>query len=115
MNLDTQIFFLIVLGGVMMVWSFRETNGTSKDLKEIEYLTFACFWGTLLVLTHAGVMKHVDSDGLKNLLENPFASGLVFSSVGLLVGSSLGVFDRRLKIRQKLIEFLKYLETRVFD
>lgn len=115
MNTDTTTFFLIILGGVITVWSFRRASGRSQEIKEIEYFAFACLWGTFLVTAYAEIMKRTDAEQLSNLLNNPLASGLVFSFLGILVGLTSGVLERRLKISNFLIKVCKYLENKIFS
>ncbi len=114
MNLDTVTFFLIVLGGVIVVWSFRQAKGESKHMNEIEYLTFASVWGTLLVGIYAPIGKYADAEALNKLLNNPLASGLFFSTLGLIVGTISGALDRRFLIGKKLKDLFQSIEIKVF-
>jgi len=110
MSLDTYTFFLIVIGGLMVVWSFRKVTRSTKDIKEIEYLVFACVWGTLLVIVYAQ-MSSVEK--LSQLLNNPFASGLVFTLMGLLVGSFFATMDNRYRLVSKLVAVLEWVDKKV--
>lgn len=114
MNLDTVTFFLIVIGGVMIVWGFRNAKGVTKYISEIEYLAFASIWGTLLVGIYAPIGKYADAEALNKLLSNPLASGLFFSTLGLIIGLICGVLDRRFLVSKKSLTLLKALEDKVF-
>jgi uncharacterized membrane protein len=93
MNLDTTIFFIIVIGGVVAIWSFRRIAGRTGDMKEIEYLSFASIWGTVLVITYYEISKRLNEEAFTQLLNNPLASALVFALVGLIVGTFFGWLD----------------------
>lgn len=115
MPLDTHVFLLIVIGGVILVWSFRRTRGEGKEIKEIEYLAFACCWGILLVGVYAPLAKWADIEALTKLLANPLASGLFFSILGLLVGTVCGTLDRRFLLSKRGVDLLRFVEKKMFD
>lgn len=86
----------------MTVWSFRKVTNSKKDIKEIEYLVFACIWGTAIVAVYAEIMKSYNIDKLHNLLSNPLASGLVFATWGLIMGSLCGLIEKRVNVVRHL-------------
>jgi hypothetical protein len=108
MDLDTGIFFLIVVGGVIIVWSFRKVTKRNSDIRELEYLTFASIWGTLLVISYSELVKLADTNQLTTLLNNPLASALVFALLGLIVGTTLGLIEKRFKVSQLIKKLLGY-------
>lgn len=102
MDISTHIFLLIVVGGVTSMWSFRLFAGSKRQMYEIEYLCFACIWGTALVVIHAELMKHNNFEVVSRLVNNPLASAMFFSTLGLLVGSVLGYLDKQYKVTVKV-------------
>ncbi len=109
MNLDTSIFFLIVIGGVVIIWSFRRTTKKIKDIKEIEYLAFASIWGTLLVIVYSQLAKLFAVESLSQLLNNPLASALVFALLGLFVGTIIGTIENKFQLSKLSRDLLNYL------
>jgi uncharacterized membrane protein len=109
MDLDTGIFFLIVVGGVVIIWSFRRTTKRTKDIKELEYLAFASIWGTLLVIAYSQLAKLLDVEALTQLLNNPLASALVFAVLGLLVGTIIGSIENKFQLSKLFKKWLNYL------
>lgn len=109
MDLDTSIFFLIVIGGVVIVWSFRRVTKSAKDIKELEYLTFASIWGTLLVLGYSQFAKLLSIEDLTRLLNNPLASALVFALFGLITGTVMGSLENKCHPSKFIKKLLNYL------
>ncbi len=89
MSIDTYYFFLIILGGFAIVWSFRLFNRSTKSLGDFEYLCFSAVWGLVLVGFYSWA-EDSKPEVLKVFFENPFAAGLVLFSFGLLIGGVAG-------------------------
>ena len=116
MGLDSQIFFLIVVGGVVTIWSYRKAFRSVGDLKEIEYLAFACIWGTLLVVVYNWMPQVFFNHDIKvATINNPFVASVIFPIYGLVVGTFAGIIDRRFKISSKTRSLLRLAEKKAFE
>ena len=93
MSVDTQTFFQIILAGFVIVWAFRKTAGRVSKIGDFEYFGLSAFWGlVVLVVMEAIPTKH--SDDIKNLLVNPYATGLVFSLFGGVLAGWTGFLTK---------------------
>jgi len=103
MDLNTHVFMLIVVGGTIVVWSFRKITNSKEDIKEIEYLVFSCIWGIFMVTGHAELVKVLPNnyENWENLVNNPLANGIFYATLGLILGVFSGVVERRLQIKTK--------------
>lgn len=93
MSIDTYSFFLIVLSGFAMVWSFRHFSHSRNKISDFEYLGFSSFWG-VLVLACYGWLTRNHPEQISVLVSNPFVAGVVLSLLGGLIGGFLGRLAR---------------------
>lgn len=102
MELDTYTFFLIILEGFGLVWSFRRASGRHKTITDFEYLGFSAFWGVLLL----GFWQTTSTDIEKfnELLKNPYATGAFLFGVAVILGLFAG---KGLSLGKDLIILLK--------
>ncbi len=97
MSIETYYYFLIVLGGFSLVWSFRLFSWARKPLGDFEYLCFSIIWGTVLVAFYTLVMRnHLDT--VNAFFANPFATGITLSAIGAIGGAALGRLYRPFRI-----------------
>lgn len=83
MNLDTLWFFEIFLGGFITVWTYRFFSNKSEKYSEFEWFGSSAFWGLIIVVLVSMLPK---KDVIKQLLDNPLATGTVCSFLGILFG-----------------------------
>jgi len=93
MGVETYFFFLIVLGGFGVVWSFRHFSRTKNKISDFEYLAFSSFWGTVMVAVY-GWQNQSHPEAMAVLL-NPFALGIVMFLAGIFLGGIAGDQWRR--------------------
>ncbi len=89
MSIDTYYFFLIVLSGFAMVWSFRHFSHSPNKISDFEYLGFSSFWGVLILAVYTWIVRNHPNQ-IKILIENPLAAGVILSVWGGLVGGLIG-------------------------
>ena len=92
MTLDTMTFFEIVLSGFMTVWTFHHFSKSDKKYAEFEWLGLSTFWGLVIITTVTWLLKSYPN--LNDLLANPFATGLVTSFFGIILGFVGGKISR---------------------
>lgn len=97
------IYFYVLLGGFMTVWTFRKITGTEKKISEFEYVGFSAFWGIFLIFIW-GIMETV-KPSTTDLFTDPFAAGFIMSLLGMLCSFIVGqAFMLFLKDRNSLIK-----------
>lgn len=77
MSFDTQTFFTIILSGFITVWVFRYMTKSEKYIDTFEYLGLSAFWGLMIICIFEFLQK--DQEKVSNLLNNHYASGIIFS------------------------------------
>ena len=77
MSFDTQTFFTIILSGFITVWVFRYMTKSEKRIDTFEYLGLSAFWGLIIIFIFQYLQK--DQEKVNNLLNNYYASAIVFS------------------------------------
>ena len=75
--IDQFLFFLFIIPGAITVWSFRFFR-KSKKTGDFEYLALSVFWGVVML----SILMFLVPVETKRLIENPYASVLVFSFFG---------------------------------
>jgi hypothetical protein len=99
-------FFLVVLGGFGVVWSFRLFSGRKeKSIGDFEYLAFSTIWGIPNFLAFWW-LKGGRPEDLKMAMEIPMAAtpglfllGIFFGAVGTGCLIVLNYLWRKLKVR----------------
>lgn len=89
MSLDTQVYFLIILGGFASVWGYRKVRGLKKPVGEFEYLGFSAFWGMALLAFFSWELKD-KPESIQLLEQNPYAAGFLFAIFGAAIGAAVG-------------------------
>lgn len=87
MDFDPTTFFILILTGFFIVWSYRKASQSSKAISDFEYVMFSALWGTLF-LAFIGWM---DPDVVPILLKNPPATGIALSFTGGIFAAIVGV------------------------
>lgn len=104
---DPFSYFVIILGGFAVVCAFRKASGTTKPLSEFEYLGFSAFWGILLFMFFAWLLR-----GKPELIESlagPFGHLSAAPNIFLL---GLGVGVLGFAIFNSLRKLLRFLERK---
>ena len=92
-TLDTYVFFLVILSGFALVWSFRHHSESKKAIKDFEYLGFSAFWGLLMITTYTYLIQDIPEQ--LALLENPFAGGIMLFMFGIFIGWVTGKIAKK--------------------
>lgn len=97
MNLDTVTFFVVVLQGSGLVWSFRKGSGSIKQISEFEYLCFSAFWGIML-LAAAFSGASDKTEYINRISENIYVAGAGAFLVALVFGFLAGKIKKYLRL-----------------
>lgn len=91
MEPDVLNFFLVVLGGFAVVWTFKRCSGRkSVPISDFEYLAFSTMWGipVFLLFWH---IKGGSYEAIKVALEIPMTATPALFLLGAGIGSSVGL------------------------
>lgn len=89
-SMDPLNYFLIILGGFGVVWSFRRTTRQQeKRIGEFEYAAFSAIWGIPVFLIFLEIVKQKPGF-LENLLIVPMMGTLILFPFGVIAGSLAG-------------------------
>ena len=94
--LDSYNFFLIILTGFVIVWSFRKTMGQKEKISDFEYLGLSAFWGTVTLVCLV-LIQRGNSTKLANLdimLKEPRISGPFIALWGGFCAVAIGLLLR---------------------
>jgi hypothetical protein len=83
--LDLTALLMIVVPGAITVWSYRFFT-KSKKSGDFEYLTLSIFWGVVLLAIQPWISR---KEEFVKLLNNPFATMLAMSILGIFLSFSL--------------------------
>ncbi len=90
-------YFLIIISGFAVVWSFRAFSGRKdKKISEFEYAGFSTFWGCLVFLIFVWIFKH-KPELLDGALKVPFTATPTLFIMGGLIGGIGGWIFKKLK------------------
>lgn len=101
MDIDTYTYFLIILAGFGLVWGYRKGNGSRKTISDFEYLGFSAFWGVIVVAAYQEMNKS-NPEKFNELVNNPYAAGVVLFMIGVLAGFLVGAIFSSLKHKLNL-------------
>jgi hypothetical protein len=96
LSIDTQTFFLIILSGFTLVWSFRHFSDSRKEILDFEYLGFSAIWGVLILAGYSWLTR-AEPKRLDALIENPPAAGVALSLLAISIGFAAGKISRRFR------------------
>jgi ABC-type Co2+ transport system permease subunit len=87
MELNVLNYFLVILGGFGIVWSFRHFSGrgNSRSIGEFEYAAFSALWGIPVFFVFAGLLKD-KLDLWKSIFALPMMATPVLFILGVLTG-----------------------------
>jgi hypothetical protein len=87
-DLNVLNYFLIILGGFGVVWSFRLVNGR-KPIAEFEYAAFSTLWGIpLFFLFVYGLKGHIDQINMAFAV--PMTATPTLFIMGIILGGISG-------------------------
>ena len=81
--IDLLTLLMFTVPGYFVVWSFHKAN-KSEPKSDFERLIFSVFWGVVMLCSYPLLTT---AEQLKQLLGNPFATMMVFSFLGVMVGA----------------------------
>lgn len=90
--LDPINYFLVILGGFGVVWSYRHfTKQQEKHISEFEYAAFSALWGIPVFILYLLCSDLVDLVGWPGRnLDMMFAMPMLTTPALLLIGIALG-------------------------
>lgn len=91
MNLETSVYFLIILNGFSLVWGFRKGIDSRSEISDFEYAAFSAFWGVPLFSIFQWLFKN-DQEKFVEVIKTPLVAGTVFSLFSGLAGYVIGAF-----------------------
>ncbi len=85
-NPDVLNYFLVILGGFGVVWSYRcSMKEHGGKIGEFEYAAFSALWGIPIFLLFIEGMKS-RPDLLEGVFQNPIAGTPIVFVMGIIVG-----------------------------
>lgn len=99
MELDVLNYFLIVLGGFGLVWSFRKGYRIKEKLGDFEYLAFSAFWGALLFILFETSFKG-NIEKFTEAIKIPFRAGISLFMLAVILGYILGWIFRKINKKE---------------
>lgn len=99
MEIQTYVYFLIVLSGFGLVWGFRKGRKSKNNISDFEYLAFSMFWGVLVYVCFQWMLNN-NPVLFSSLISNPLSGGVVMSFFSGLFGSGVGWLSKILGIKQ---------------
>lgn len=86
-DLNVLNYFLVILGGFGVVWSFRiVAKRSDKTIKEFEYAAFSAIWGIPIFFIFASALK-TRIDLLNVALALPMTATPVLFGLGVAIGA----------------------------
>lgn len=79
---NIYIYFFVILGGFMLVRSFRVSMNYKEKLGEFEYLGLSSFWGIVILFVWSIFATKTNSGSINNILEG----GVLLTLIGFLLG-----------------------------
>ena len=104
-------YFVVVLGGFGIVWSFRHFSGRNqKRIGEFEYAAFSTLWGILVVGSVVWMLRN--NPTLPNIVNITYQAPMVATPILFLWGVFLGWLAAYLELVTKRIrhKFIQLIE-----
>lgn len=105
-ELNLLSFFLLTLGGLGAIWSFRRVTKSAKTLNEFEYLCFSTLWGLPVFGAYAYLLR-----GRPDLInasgDYPIVASVYLFLIGVLMGYVSGFLWMRIINPRRLAVWLK--------
>lgn len=106
---DTNVlnYFLVVLGGFGVVWSFRHfSHHQGKKISEFEYAAFSAIWGIPVFFIFLDAEK-----SRPDFLNAIFATPMLATPALFLLGAALGGLGAKITMVGSI--FWKYIEFKL--
>lgn len=86
LNPDVTNFFLVLLGGFGVVWSYRHfRKQQGKYIAEFEYLAFSALWGIPVFVIYFLTLKP-SQQALDAMIGIPMFTTAVLFGIGVIIG-----------------------------
>jgi hypothetical protein len=92
--MDPTNYFIVVLSGFMIVWSFRFWAGYTEKIGEFEYAAFSALWGipmAILLITYLQSPRAQLHQTAQLVNSFPMFGTLLLLPIGLFVGTVGGL------------------------
>ncbi|MBP9731865.1 MAG: hypothetical protein KBD29_00175 [Candidatus Magasanikbacteria bacterium] len=89
MEIDSQVYFYVVLSGFITVWTFRYLTKSKKQSDTFEYLGLSAFWGLIIIVLSTSYLKLVGKnvEEINTFYTNPLSVGF---NLSIFFGPFLG-------------------------